>query len=56
MKNIVVSVLGAIAAALLLGSFFVEGVPRDIMRLAGFALLIGYCICKAMKRGGDSSE
>ena len=43
------SVLGGISAVLLVGSFFVEGVPQDIMRLAGSILLIAYCIFKLMR-------
>ncbi len=44
-------VLGAISVVLLLGSFFVEGVPQDIMRLLGSVLLLVYCISKIMCRG-----
>ncbi len=46
-----VPVLGGIGAVLLLGSFFVEDVPQDIMRLAGFVLLVVYCISKIMRSG-----
>lgn len=49
--NKVFSVLGGISVVLLLGSFFVKGVPQDIMRLAGSILLISYCISKIMRSG-----
>ncbi len=49
--NKVISVLGAISVVLLLGSFFVEGVPQDVMRLAGSVLLLVYCISKIMRSG-----
>ena len=51
LMNKVVSVLGGISAVLLLGSFFVEGVPRDIMRLLGFILLIVFCVYKIVRSG-----
>ncbi len=47
--NKVFAVLGGIGAVLLLGSFFVKGVPRDIMRLAGFVLLLLYCVSKIVR-------
>lgn len=46
-----VPVVGGIGAVLLLGSFFVEDVPKDIMRLVGFVLLVAYCISKIMRSG-----
>ena len=51
LMNKVFSVLGGISVVLLLGSFFVKGVPQDIMRLAGSILLISYCISKIMRSG-----
>ena len=49
LMNKVFAVLGGIGAVLLLGSFFVKGVPRDIMRLAGFVLLLLYCVSKIVR-------
>ena len=55
--NKVFAVLGGISAVLLLGSFFVEGVPQDVMRLAGFVLLLVYCVSKIMRSGkGDKAD
>lgn len=51
LMNKVFSVLGGISAVLLLGSFFVEDVPQDILRLVGSVLLIAYCISKIMRSG-----
>ncbi len=45
--------LGGTGAALLLGSFLVEELPRDIMRLLGFILLLAYCVFKIMRSGRD---
>ena len=48
------SLLGGVSAVLLLGSFFVEDVPQDIMRLLGFILLIAYCAYKIMRTSKNS--
>ncbi len=50
--NKVFSVLGGVSAVLLAGSFFVKGIPQDIMRLVGAVLLLAfsvYKICRANK-------
>lgn len=49
--DMVFSVLGGISAVLLLGSFFLDGVPQDVVRLLGSVLLITYCIYKIVRSG-----
>ena len=49
--NKVFSVLGGISAILLAGSFFVKGVPQDIMRLVGSILLIAYSVYRITGSG-----
>ncbi len=55
--NRIFSILGVISAALLLGSFLLEGVAQDVMRLLGFILLIAYGVYKIMRssKAGKSS-
>lgn len=55
--NKVFSVLGGMSAVLLAGSFFVKGIPQDIMRLVGAILLIVYSVYRIMrdsKNGGSN--
>ena len=51
--NRVFPVLGGISAVLLLGSFFLEGVTQNVLRIRGFMLLISYCVYKIMRSGRD---
>ncbi len=53
--NKVFYVLGVLVVVLLLGSFFVEGATRDVMRLAGFALLAVFLVVKYVRSTKDKN-
>ena len=54
--NKVFSVLGGISAVLLLGSFLLEGIAQDAVRLLGFILLIIYCAYKILRSSKDGKS
>ena len=54
--NKTISVLGAMGAVILLGSFFVKDVPQDVMRLLGVILLFVYFIYKITRRNTTKND
>ena len=52
----VFSVLGGVSAVLLAGSFFVKGIPQDIMRLVGAVLLLAFSVYRIVRSGKNSGS